>query len=365
MRLSQLIENVNDDIKILSMVADLVLSWLPNVIPENDTIHFGRLPASHSLVTNTLSKVPKDYHGLVIQLLTKTNYVFNNTKEHLKTSDVGVHVTDNVTGMAAIVINISVFVGSYDSISKEELLTTRSNNKPFKTIKAIMIHEMRHAQQFENYGGHPKSDTYSYSQNPDEIDAAWLHHLEDYDVNNYDTALEYVRSVMTSFEVYKSLTNKQKRQYLKKTASYWYQHHNPTKKTVSVADKVGINKENNIKKLLDEIHSTTNITGINDLRTYDGYPQDEENFILPYENFIIATTNALTSDTSYNEKMIAYVYGFLSMLHNRFGFDISIAKSILSKKYSMTITEAIELIRRDGFGKFNDNYFISVMSKVI
>ena len=73
----------------------------------------------------------------------------------------------------------------------------------------------------------------------------------------------------------------------------------------------------------------------------------------------------MTTDTTYNEKMIAYVYGFLSMLHDRFGIDIDIAKSILSKKYSITITEAIELIRRDGFGKFNEDYFISVMSKVV
>lgn len=363
MRLSQLLESVNDDIAVLSKIADLVLSWLPSEIPADDSIRFERLPNSHTVVKSLLETVPESQHGLVLQLLTKTNYVFNNTKKHLNATEVGVHITDNATRTTAIVVNVSTFIGGYDSISKEELLSTKLNDQPFKSIKSILIHEMRHGQQYHNYGGHPSSDTYSYSTNPDEIDAAWLHHLSDYSVNDYNTAIDYVRSVMSSFDLYKKLTNKQRKHYLKKTAAYWYEHHNPNVDKVSPTDKLRDTTEKQINTLIDEVNDSMTISGINDLRTYDGYPQDASNFLIPYENFVTATRNTLTLVKEYNDKMIAYVYGFLSMLHDRLGINIDIAKRILHKKYSISLEQAIELIRKEGFGKFDGDYFIKVMGK--
>ena len=107
----------------------------------------------------------------------------------------------------------------------------------------------------------------------------------------------------------------------------------------------------------------SNIDGINDLRTYDGYPSDSSNFLLPYENFVKVTHNALTADNDYSDKMVSYVYAFLSMLHDRLGFDISIAKKVLTNKYSITLKDAINLIDAEGFGKFDKDYFIMVMNK--
>jgi len=363
MRLSQLLENVNDDIAILSKIADLVLSWLPNEIPTDDYIRIDRISNDSVALATFLKYIPSIYHNTAIQLLTKTNYIFNNTKKHQNATEVGVHVLDNKTGISSIIINVSAFLESHDSISKNELLNIRLNDKPFKTIKSILMHEMRHGQQHTNYGGHPNTDNHSYSTNPDEIDAAWIHHLQDYDVNGYADALSYVKDVMSSFEIYKSLTEKQKRHYLKKTASYWYEHHNPNKESISIQDKAKKAKEDKIQEILANVSDTMNIDGINDLRTYDGYPSDSSNFLLPYENFVKVTHNALTADNDYSDKMVSYVYAFLSMLHDRLGFDISIAKKVLTNKYSITLKDAINLIDAEGFGKFDKDYFIMVMNK--
>lgn len=364
MRVSQLDEKINDDIAVLSKIADLVLSWLPNTIPENDSIRFERIPKSRPMVQSLLSKVPESHHELVIELLTKTNYIFNNTKKHLNVPEAGVHVNDRRTMIASIVINVSSFFNRYDVITKDDIINTRMDDKPIKTIKSVLMHEMRHGQQYHNYGGNPNSDNFSYDRNPDEIDAAWLHHLVDYDVNDYSTAIDYVRSVMPSFEIYKTLSDQQKKKYLKKTATYWHQHHNPTAINIPPKEQLEINKNKSIDKLLNDIYNTTTVDGINDLRTYDGYPENATNFILPYENFIKVTTNALTTDSDYNNKMISYVYGFLAMLHSRFGFDVNVAKRVLEKKYSMTIDDAITMIKTEGFGKFHADYFIDVMTKL-
>lgn len=364
MKVSQLDEKINDDIAVLSKIADLVLSWLPNTIPENDSIRFERLPTSHSIVKTILSKIPESHHNLVIELLTKTNYVFNNTEKHLNVSEVGVHVNDGRTMISSIVINLSALFNNYDAKTKNDIINARMVEKPFKSVKSILMHEMRHGQQYHNYGGNPNSDNFSYDRSPDEIDAAWLHHLVDYDVNDYNTAIDYVRSVMPSFEIYKILSDTQKKKYLKKTASYWYQHHNPTKIDVSPDEKLEINRNERIKKLLNDISNTTSVDGINDLRNYEGYPEDADNFLLPYDNLIKVTTNALTTDANYNDTMISYVYGFLAMLYSRFGIDFDIAKRVLKRKYSLTIDDAITNIKNGGFGKFNAEYFIQVMSNL-
>ena len=363
MRLSQLLESVNDDIAILAKIADLVLSWLPNTIPENESIRLERINKDSSTLKTLLKSIHSNQHNTAIQLLTKTNYIFNNTANHQNATEVGVHVSDNRTGLSSIIINISAFMDSYDSISKNEILNIRLNDKPFKSIKSILMHEMRHGQQHTNYGGHPNTDNYLYNTNPDEIDAAWLHHLQDYDVNEYADALSYVKNVMSSFEIYKSLTEKQKRHYLKKTATYWHEYHTPNKESISIQDKVKKIKEDKIQELLANVYDTMKIDGNNDLRTYDGYPSDSSNFLLPYENFVKATHNALTADNDYSDKMVSYVYGFLSMLHDRLGFDLSIAKKVLTDKYSITLKDAINLIDAEGFGKFDKDYFIMVMNK--
>lgn len=359
MRLFQLLESANVDLKIISDIADMIVSMLPNEIPSNDTIVLGRLSNTNQRVIRFLNELPEQYHPLVLKLLTKTQYVFNNTEQHMNASEVGVHITDTKTNLSSIVINVSAFVGGYDAIDTKELLSLSYPNKPFKTIESVLVHEMRHGQQHVQYGGHPKSDAYSYGSNPDEIDAAWLHHLNDYNVDSYRTAVDYVKDVMASFGVYKTLNDKQKKHYLKKTATYWYEHHKTSDTSTSIQDRAKTAKSEKVDVLINAVNDTVNISGVNDLRTYDGYPQDSGNFLLPYDNFLKAVSNALRNDADYNDKMIAYIYGFLSLMNNKFDIDVSVAEKILSKKYSVTPSKAIDIIKDEGFGKFDKDFFVS------
>lgn len=364
MRLTQLTENANVDVSVLSTVAELILSWLPSIIPADESIKFERLSPDSQKIKTIISKFPEEHHSLVLHLLTRNRYVFNNTKEHVNSSEVGVHVTDHRTKMTAIVINISAFVNSYDAIRRDDLLKIKKTNTPFKTIKSVLIHEMRHGQQYHNYGGHPDSERYSYSTDPDEIDAAWLHHLLDYDVDDYDNAIDYVRSVMSSFEVYKSLTDKQQKHYLKKTASYWYEHKNPSKEHITPSEKLKKNKVQRINDLLNEVTNISNKDGVNDLRTYPGYPQDATNFLLPLDNLIKALHVALTSDNKYSGVTISYLYAFLALLNRKFNIDVSVASSVFGEKYSITSKQASGLIREKGFGKFGSDYFSDLIDDV-
>jgi hypothetical protein len=65
------------------------------------------------------------------------------------------------------------------------------------------------------------NSTIDYRRDKTEIDASWMHHLEDYDPLNFDTAGQYAREIMDSLAGYKSLTAKQKQHYFRKTARYY------------------------------------------------------------------------------------------------------------------------------------------------
>jgi hypothetical protein len=119
--------------------------------------------------------------------------------------------------------DISAFLQESRDITREELLNWRSEDLPIKTFRGIILHEVRHMFQSELYPEYyHKPEPENYRSSPVELDAAWSHHLQDYDPHSYPNAQSYTSAVMGSFAAYKKLRGFERKRYRNKTAAYWH-----------------------------------------------------------------------------------------------------------------------------------------------
>lgn len=189
---------------------------------------------------------------------------------------------------------ISVFLGEHRAVRSAELLAYRGTSS-LKTFRALLLHELRHMFQAYSY------PTYFYSKRevpyrkaPVEIDAAWQHHLQDFDVEDYATAADYTRAVMQDFAAYKTLTPEQIVHYRRKTAAYWDQTRNAGRDplTDSIQDRLQIRRRRVANQLLYKLGKIKHDI---DMRALPGYDPDASMFFLP-ERVVRSVSATISAD---------------------------------------------------------------------
>lgn len=370
MRYANLTEKASDDLDVLSDIADVIISLLPETIKVDDVIKIRKLPLDGKFINRIHEKYGKRYDNLLMRLSKRTTFIFDNHSDSLGGNDAGLQMTPtNSSTGDVIVVVLPVLLGGLETRTKSELLSTKVQNSGFKSVKAVLIHEMRHTQQKTQYGGVKNSDRYSYPTNPDEIDAAWIHHLQDYDIDDYENAQDFTKDVMKSFSLYKKLNNKQKDHYLRKTMRFWVDRSTNSpdenkKQSSDISSRLKQYKEVLLSSTLKAIHKRVEENDYRDLRKFDGYDKDSDNFLLPVDRFVAFLNSVVRdeiSNTSPNN--IAFMYGFVSLLAmNNKDFPISLIEKRLTK-LGMTPIDAYNYLLDNELGGFDTMFFSSIIKQ--
>jgi hypothetical protein len=172
-----------------------------------------------------LQKLEQTYqttkYAAAIAGLRKVSFVFDNRSEVIGFSWIGFYQSSphRIVG-----VRISALMNSFEDVSLETVLAYRNLDVVIQSFRSILLHELRHVFQsflYPNYYDKILTSNVDYRKDKTEIDASWMHHLEDYDPRNFDNAEHYVKEIMDSLSGYKSLTAKEKQHYFRKTARYY------------------------------------------------------------------------------------------------------------------------------------------------
>jgi hypothetical protein len=151
----------------------------------------------------------------------KVSFVFDNRSEVMGLSWIGFYqsLPHRIVG-----VRISALMDSFQGLSLEAVLAYRNPDVVIQSFRSILLHELRHMFQsflFPSYYEKIANSDVDYRKDKTEIDASWMHHLEDYDPRDFDTGEQYVNEIINSLAYYKSLTAKEKQHYFRKTARYY------------------------------------------------------------------------------------------------------------------------------------------------
>lgn len=172
-----------------------------------------------------LEKLEQTYRGTkyaaAIAGFRRVSFVFDNRSEVMGLSWIGFYqsLPHRIVG-----VRISALMQSFEDVSLEAVLAYRNPEVVIQSFRSILLHELRHVFQsflYPTYYDKIANSNIDYKKDKTEIDASWMHHLEDYDPRDFDTAEQYVREIMDSLAGYKNLTAKEKQHYFRKTARYY------------------------------------------------------------------------------------------------------------------------------------------------
>lgn len=365
-RYINLIESANEDVNVLSALADVIIDKLPSIIDRKKiTIPAGNF--DESTFTTLINQYPK-HKQLIYQSLKNTNYHFNNDPS--KSSDGGELLIYDTNRPNDLIISISDFIGGDSNLTKKDLLSFRNDSASVITLKTLIVHELRHIWQEVTYGGY-QGKNQRYDTTPDELDAAWIHMIHDHDINKFDDIKEFTDSVMDKFSKYKTLSDKLLRHYTKKTKRYWYQHHNPmvTKDKGDIDDRLKSFKEKKLDKLKQTIKTAENSRLYYNLLNFPEYEKyklsdDVDANTLPKDalfNLVeLVITNRMKGD---DLSLLSYAVGFFALINIHHPLDIKYINEILKKYYDMDKSKAIDYIRNNNFisDKYNKDFFINII----
>jgi hypothetical protein len=282
MKINELIESTVGNMQVLNDCVDLVISRIPQKIKENDQINI-QFNIDHGDVRKFCAKYSNYPYWRSIEKFSSMRIILTNDENFIRNSTIGSFSAE----ANQIVIYISALMRSSNDVTREELLSKRADYYPIKTFRAILLHEIRHLFQSSSY---PKFYNLSemadyvknYQSEPIEIDAAWYHHLTDFDISNYTNAESYVNDVMKSFSDYKKLSPAWQNHYRRKTAIYFYNMKNKKNDELSsttAKERLLINREKIKNSIVNSIH----IPNSNDynLRNLPDYDQTAGKFFLP------------------------------------------------------------------------------------
>jgi hypothetical protein len=198
---------------------ELVISNLPRRLEADSRIEIagGALRG----LENLERAYEQTKYAAAIAGLREVTFVFDNRSEVMDLSWIGFYqsLPQRIVG-----VRISALMGSFDDASLEAVLAYRNPNVVIQSFRSILLHELRHVFQSFLYPGYYQKTLVSnvdYRSDKTEIDASWMHHLEDYDPRDFDSAERYVHEIIGSLADYKNLTAKEKRHYFRKTARYY------------------------------------------------------------------------------------------------------------------------------------------------
>ncbi|ASV44123.1 hypothetical protein PBI_SCTP2_108 [Salicola phage SCTP-2] len=355
-------ESAKDDIEILINIADIIISKLPSRISKNDSISISYESLSNSYkIPPGLPDKYKNYYDI---LLNETSYYFSNYETDLDSPAVGEFKESAVLDNNIINVFIPVLLGEAENISKDRLISFYNQNRSIKTFRSVLIHEMRHAIQNDEYKDYfnQSADENPYENDPVEIDAAWMHHLNDFDVNNYDNAQNYVNAVMKSFSNYKYLSKKQKEHYRRKTVRYYYEHREDNKEHVDIEtrkmNKIYSYIENDKNEILKGFDALSK-----DLREY-GHPESQR-FLLPKDNFRKLLFRVLNNPESVKDNSNLYIiFSILPLIYQHYKFNIVNLEKYFKALFEIDSNKALKLIQTKGVGPLDEEFFIDKIKEI-
>lgn len=153
--------------------------------------------------------------------LRQISFVFDNRTEAMGLSWIGFYQSrpHRIVG-----VRISALLNSSEDVLLDTVLAYRNLDVVIQSFRSILIHELRHVFQsfiFPKYYDKIADSNVDYRKDKTEIDASWMHHLEDNDPRAFQSVSQYVNEIMDSLAFYKSLTAKELKHYLRKTARYY------------------------------------------------------------------------------------------------------------------------------------------------
>jgi len=268
MRIYQITESARV-MDLLNDAADIIISILPRAVPDGQ-IAAVPLHGYHDEFDKLLDRFPSFRDG-ILALPFVTVYLNNKNPSNAA----GLYRNTTIHRTADLVI-----FGKTPSNREEwgKSLYTSGKNGITIALKSTLIHELRHHFQrfsYTDYYGN-RIDDEDYDKNPIEVDAAWFHHLDEFDPKDYQTAKAFADDLMKSFVKYKRMdpTSKWTRHYYRKTLKYWLDRMEPEQKQLSLPDRA---EQARIKKsaIVAEMMPTVSM----DMREHiPGYQAD--NFIL-------------------------------------------------------------------------------------
>jgi hypothetical protein len=203
----------------LKTCLDLVISNLPRVFDADSrvTIDGGDLRG--------LERFERRYAGTkyseAVAAVRQVSLVFDNRAEVMDLAWIGFYqsLPQRIVG-----VRISALMRSAETVSLDAVLAYRNPDVVIQSFRSILLHEFRHVFQsflYPGYYEHIINSNVDYKRDKTEIDASWMHHLEDYNPRDFDRPERYAREVMDSLAGYKILTEKEKQHYFRKTARYY------------------------------------------------------------------------------------------------------------------------------------------------
>lgn len=277
-----LLERTLDNQQVAEAITGLIIDGMPSRFPADETItqHIGEASGYRALLR---AYAGSPYEKAVAALQHHRIFWVNRT------------VFDHVGGAYVSAphfcfeFRISSFLQKAGDFTKQEVLSFRLSANPIKTFRALVLHEVRHLLQAYSYSSFfhsgERKTNFTYSTSPVEIDAAWAHNLEDHPYTQYETAAEFVNTVMTSLAGYKTLTPAQVKHYRAKTAAYWMARKSgkDDKYAMSLGDRLAARR----KEFSTVILNRLNAMGSSDvdLRKLPGYSPDASRFLFPNSIF--------------------------------------------------------------------------------
>lgn len=349
-----------DSIKLLSAVSDMILDLLPSTLPKGKRVTvIGKdiLPSELNKLKNEFER----YSAHVDYLTTKTSYVFINEDEWVNVNTGGTH--RNTFYGSEITVNVSGFFDEARDISKKELITRRPSAKSLQSIRSILVHEMRHAIQsieFRKYFDDVATREMDYRVDPREIDAAWLHHLHDNSPTDYKSGKEFADAIMRTFGSYKSLSEKWRKHYWRKSVRYWL---DVTSKSSDPTPDVGTRNVEKMNKMIEPVITVVSSVGpsITDLREF-GISGD--GFLLRGDRFTAVTREVITSEKrDVHISNIAAIYGFIALVNKVSPVDVDAVNRFFVWKFGKSYRDAVTYIEDNGFGKFDKEFFIDLIQQ--
>jgi len=210
---------IGDQMQCLKDCLDLVISNLPRRFTADS-----RFDIDGSELRG-LDKLEQTYgatkYAAAIAGFRKVAFVFDNRSEVMGLSWIGFYqsLPHRIVG-----VRISALLNSSEDASLDAVLAYRNLDVVIQSFRSILLHELRHVFQsfiYPKYYHKIEVSNVDYRKDKTEIDASWMHHLEDYDPREFQTGAQYVNEIMDSLASYKSLTAKERKHYFRKTARYY------------------------------------------------------------------------------------------------------------------------------------------------
>jgi hypothetical protein len=282
-----------DNMQLLNDCVDLIIQKMPYQFEANQSYELRGWDLN---IKPIAAKYPGNEE--FFRVLTHTNLIFGNKEYAINKTTLGSFIAKPVLILA---FNLSGFMQSAQTLNRDALLTMRRDDLPIKTFRAIVLHELRHMMQSTSYEkyyygkGNDQAET-SYKTSPIEIDAAWNHHLQDFDPKQFPTGNAYADAVMASFANYKTLSPEWQNHYRRKTIRYWMEatrQTQPDMLSLPTQQRLVVNRDQTKNWLVPALSQIGNSDY--DLRQMAGYNPQSTRFLFP-SNAIRSTAAMIGKD---------------------------------------------------------------------